>query len=92
MANGLRKLQQEDTVLNVSEARALLRELVDKVIHEKARITLNRYGQPAAVLVSVEDAELLEMLEDRTDLAEVRKVLKNPKPVSWDKAKRKLGL
>lgn len=82
----------DGTLLSVSEARGVLRELVDKVVHGGERITLQRYGEPAAVLVSVEDAELLEILEDKADLEAVRKVLKNPKPVPWEKAKKRLGL
>ena len=78
--------------LNITEARKELREIVDRVVHGSERITLSRYGKPAAVLVSVEDAELLEMLENQTDLEAIREVLRNPKPVSWSKAKAQLGL
>jgi prevent-host-death family protein len=100
MADGLRKLIKEGgdeerekmVLLNITDARKVLREVVDRVVHENERIALSRYGKPAAVLVSVEDAELLEILEDKADLEVVRKVLKNPKPIPWDKAKAQLGL
>ena len=83
----------EKTVsLNITEARKELREIVDRVVHGSERITLSRYGKPAAVLVSVEDAELLEILENQGDLEAIREVLQNPKPVSWSEAKAKLGL
>ncbi len=78
--------------LNVTDAREQLRELVDRVVHNGERVVLSRYGKPSAVLVSVEDAELLEMMEDKADLAEVMKVMKNPDPVDWEKAKAQLGL
>jgi prevent-host-death family protein len=100
MANGLRKLirkaegeeKEKMDLLNITEARKVLREVVDRVVHNSERIALSRYGKPAAVLVSVEDAELLEILEDKADLEVVRKVLKNPKPIPWEKAKTQLGL
>jgi prevent-host-death family protein len=78
--------------LNVTVAREQLRELVDKVVHNGERVVLSRYGKPSAVLVSVEDAEILELLEDKADLAEVKKIMKNPNPVDWEKAKAQLGL
>ena len=77
---------------NVSEARSALSDLVNRIYFNSDRITLTRYGKPAAVLVPVDDAELLEALEDKADLDAVRKVLKNPKPVPWEKAKKQLGL
>jgi len=83
----------EKTVsLNITKARKELREIVDRVVHGSERITLSRYGKPAVVLVSVEDAELLEMLENQADLEAIREVLQNSKPVSWSKAKVQLGL
>lgn len=78
--------------LNITVAREQLRELMDRVVHNGERVVLSRYGKPSAVLVSVEDAELLEIMEDKADLAEVKKIMKNSNPVDWDKAKAQLGL
>ena len=78
--------------LNITVAREQLRELMDRVVHNGERVVLSRYGKPSAVLVSVEDAELLELIEDKADLAEVKKAMKNPNPVDWESAKAQLGL
>ena len=76
----------------VTDARSCLRELVDQVVHDGSRPLLQRYGKPVAALVSAEDAELLDALEDKLDLDAVRAVLKDPQPVAWSKAKKQLGL
>ena len=76
----------------VTDARGCLRELVDQVAHDGSRLLLQRYGKPVAALISAEDAEILEALEDKMDLDAVRAVLKNPKPIPWSQAKKQLGL
>jgi prevent-host-death family protein len=51
--------------LPLSEIKAHLSEIVDRVEGEHQRVTLTRNGRPAAVLMSVED---LEALEDTLEL------------------------
>ena len=47
-------------------------EVVGRVSYGKERVGVTRYGKLAAVVISVEDLELLERLEDARDLAEFR--------------------
>ena len=56
------------------------------------RIALERHGKTIAGLVSAEDLELLQMLEDQTDLAAARKALKERGRRDWSKVKTSLGL
>jgi antitoxin YefM len=51
--------------LPLSEIKAHLSEIVDRVEHEHERVILTRNGRPAAVLMSTGD---LEALEDTLDL------------------------
>lgn len=51
--------------LPLSEIKAHLSEIVDRVERRHERITLTRNGRPAAVLISPED---LEALEDTLEL------------------------
>lgn len=51
--------------LPLSEIKAHLSEIVDRVEHEHERVILTRNGRPAAVLMSTDD---LEALEDTLDL------------------------
>ena len=46
--------------------------------------TCGRRGKSIAAIVSVDDLELLQALEDRIDLAAARKVLKQRRRVAWD--------
>jgi antitoxin YefM len=46
--------------LSLSDVKARLSELVDRVEREDERIVVTRNGRPAAVLVSTEDLESLE--------------------------------
>jgi len=44
------------------------------------------------IVISVDDLELLEALENRVDLAAAKKALKEPGRRSWQKVKADLGL
>ena len=55
--------------LPVSYAKARLPEIVDLVAREQERIVVTRKGHPAAVLISLDDLEILEdTLEVLSDL------------------------
>lgn len=53
---------------------------------------IKRHGKRIAVLVPVDDLELLEAMEDRVDLALAKKALKEKGRIPWTQAKKKLGL
>jgi prevent-host-death family protein len=81
--------------LSVTEARGTLSEVVNRVQYGGERVTIQKHGAPAVVLVSVEDAQLLAQLEDRIDLRQARAALaeakaKGTKP--WNQVKKDLGL
>ncbi|MFB3891965.1 MAG: type II toxin-antitoxin system Phd/YefM family antitoxin [Phycisphaerae bacterium] len=81
------------TALTVSKARTEFAEIVNRVAYGGERITINRRGKAAAVLVSVEDAKLLESLEDAIDTEAARKALKERgKPIPLALLKKRLGL
>lgn len=83
--------------LSASEARAQFNDLVNRVSYGGERVTITRQGKPAAVMVSVQDAALLEQLEDRLwgDLALERleeEARTGAKRVAWNDLKQDLGL
>jgi len=57
--------------VSVVEAREKFGELVNRAALLSERVYVTKHGKRVAALVSVEDAEILEALEDRLDLAEV---------------------
>ncbi|MFN2390250.1 MAG: type II toxin-antitoxin system Phd/YefM family antitoxin [Actinomycetota bacterium] len=86
---------KEDT-LPLSEIKARLSEIVDRVEQRHDRITLTRNGRPAAVLISPEDLEAmedtLEILSNPDALREIeqaRKEIERGDVVSADELRAK---
>lgn len=79
--------------LSTSDIRKDFSEAINQVVYNKERIAVNRHGKKVAVLVPVEDFELLERLEEENDLRAARRAMKEKgKNISWDKVKKELGL
>lgn len=67
-------MSSED-VLPLSEIKARLSEVVDRVESSHQRVTLTRNGRPAAILISPEDLQALEdTLEILSDPKAVREI------------------
>lgn len=90
------KYEAKDEIrLPVNEARRNLADLINRVAYARERIRLGRRGKTVAVIVPVEDADLLDALEDRVDLAAARRALREArgkKLIPWTKIKAELGL
>jgi len=81
------------TTLTVTEARQNWSDLLNNVAFKGQRVMLQRNGNTVAAIISAEDAELLELLEDQLDLDEARKRLADGKtPLPYSKVRKKLGL
>lgn len=81
------------TILSMTDARLSFSEMANKVIYGGERIYVKKNGKVAFALVSIEDVELLEMLEDKADADAMRKALKESGgSLSWRQAKKELGL
>ena len=77
--------------LTASTARTEFADILNRVAYAGERVILHRHKKPVAALVPIEDLEILEQIEDRADLDEVRKCLKEP-TIPWSKIKKELGL
>jgi len=79
------------STMNVSEAREKLAEAIDAAQSEA--VVLERYGRPAAVLVSMERYEqLLDALEEAEDIAAFDVAMAEAGDnIPWDKVKADLG-
>ncbi len=81
------------TTLTVTSARQHWSELLNDVVFRGQRVMLRRNGSDIAAVVSAEDLELLELLEDQLDLDEARKRLADgKKPLSYKMVRERLGL
>ena len=84
------------TTLKASETR-IPPEAFNRVAYQRERVRIVRRGGRPVFLVSEEDLELLEKLEDLYWAEEGRKALdefrkSGRKPIPWDKVRQRLGL
>lgn len=76
-----------------TNARGNLSDILNKVAFGGERVFLERHGKPVAAVVSIEDAELLERLEDEMDLEAARKAIaEKGASIPWKQLKAELGL
>lgn len=79
----------------ISEARESFSNTVNRVAFGGERVVLTRHGRRVAAVVPIEDLELIEAIEDATDLDEARAVLADPanrERIGWEELKARLGL
>jgi prevent-host-death family protein len=78
-----------------SKARSELTEIVNHVAFGNDRYILTRNGKELAAIISMEDLQVLEEIEDRLDLETARGVDKDIKKhgtIKWKDAKKELDL
>jgi prevent-host-death family protein len=78
--------------ITITEARPQLRKLADRVCHRGERICVERNGEPAFVMVSFEDFEAIEALEEKIDIQEAQKALKKGKFIPLEQLESELDL
>lgn len=79
----------------ISEARGEFSELVNRAAYRHERVLLTRHGKPIAAIISKDDLEYLEALEDKEDLEAARAALADPEnaePIPWEQVEADLGL
>ena len=79
----------------VSEARGEFSALVNRAAYRQERVLLTRHGKPIAAIISTDDLELLEALEDKADLEAIDAALADPEnaeTIPWEQVKADLGL
>ena len=80
------------SVLSITQAREHLGDCANQIAYKGERICVERNGKPAFAMVTVEDMELLETIEDKIDIDAAREALRRNDFVAWKKAKKQLGL
>lgn len=81
------------TITTITAARSNFSEFINRAQYGHERVVLTSHGQPAAAIISIEDLELLQALEDSIDIAAARAALAEAKTegtVSWDHLKTEI--
>jgi len=79
--------------VSVAKVRNNLADALNRAAYAGERVILERRGKPVAALVSMDDLELLEQLENEADLKAVRKARKEGgKPIPLAKIETELGI
>ncbi len=81
------------TKVSTADARKNFADIVNKVTYGKEPIVLTRRGQDVAALVSMEELELLQQIEDHIDIEDAKQALaESGENIPADKVWKKLGL
>jgi prevent-host-death family protein len=79
--------------VSTSDLRENFSEHMGRVHHRHERLVVEKNSRPTVALISYEDLELFEALEDRLDALMVDKVLAENGPrITLDEARKRLGL
>ena len=81
------------TIISTADARKNFANIVNKVAYGKESIVLTRRGQEIAAIVSMEELELLQQIEDYIDIEDAKKALENHVDnIPADEVWKQLGL
>jgi len=79
--------------LPASKAREKFADVLNEVSVKGERVLLHRHGKDVAALISAQDLELFEALEDRYDVELAREALaESDERIPWDRLKADLSL
>jgi prevent-host-death family protein len=63
------------TKISTADARKNFADIVNKVAYTKESIVLTRRGQNIAALISMDELELLQQIEDHIDIEDAKQAL-----------------
>ncbi len=81
--------------ISFSEARDNFAEVANEVAYAGKRVILTRKGKKIVAMISIDDLETLEAIENQVDLDDAKKALADVKKngsISWESIKKKLDL
>ena len=80
-------------MVSTAEARKNFSDLINKVAYGNESIILTRRGKKVAAIISTDDLELLQRIEDYIDIQDAKKALAEPgENISADEFWKKLGI
>lgn len=78
--------------MNMVDARDNLAEAINRVAYAGERVILRRRSKSVAAIVSMDDLQLLQALEDQADVKAALRARKEKGRVSLEKVKARLGM
>ncbi len=79
--------------ITTADARKNFADIVNTVAYGKEPIVLTRRGQEIAALISIEELQLLQRIEDHIDIEDAKKALEEPgENISAKEFWKELGL
>ena len=78
--------------VSISAIRDNLADALNRVAYGGERVILERRGKAVAVLVSMEDFQLLQELEDQADVRAAKKALKQKGGITLEAYRKKHGI
>jgi len=80
------------TVISLTNFRNEFSDILNRVGFGGERICIKKNGKPIAAIVTVEDLEALEALENHLDLEDACKALKETGSIRLEDLKKRLGM
>ena len=80
------------TRVSMTKARQDFTNIANRVMFGGERICIEKNNKPAVAIVSAEDLEMIEALEDKIDVEEALKAMKEPGFITLKALKKKLGI
>lgn len=78
--------------MNMVDVRDNLAEVINRVAYAGERVILRRHSKNVAAIVSMEDLQLLDALEDRADVKAALRARKEKGAVPLQEIKARLGM
>lgn len=66
------------TTISTADARKNFADIVNKVAYSKEPVILTRRGRGIAALISIDELELLQQIENYIDIEDAKKALNEP--------------
>ncbi|SMO43364.1 type II toxin-antitoxin system Phd/YefM family antitoxin [Gracilimonas mengyeensis] len=79
--------------VNSASARKSFSELLNESGYGGKRIVVTRKGKAIAAMVSIQDLEAIQALEDNKDASEAKRILEDAESefIPWEQAKKELS-
>ena len=76
---------------SATKARQSFSDIINRAAYAGERVVIQRRKKPVAAVVSLDDLDLLRKIEDKRDLEDARRALKEPRGKTAKQLRKELG-